>query len=267
MDTKPKTSIKNPFGQAGVRPIMNQVVDEQPQTLPPSLKLPPSTKNLTSNKNLVNPPAKIHHTNQEIENHPGDTVLKEYETLKNYNSSKIYIRATCERFPANSAILKDASLPIGMMINPFSNHENEIPIINYGEKDIPRCSSVSCRGYINPFIKWIEGGEKWICNLCGYINETSEYYYSRLDKFNNRIDMNEKPDLNCGSYEFIANNTYMKRDKLIAQPVYIFIIDASIASYQNGFLIAVLETIKELINSESFQNPEKVKVNFYLIIR
>jgi len=251
-----------------MRPVMNQTLDEQPQTLPPSQNLPPSsTKNLISNKNLINPQTKTYPANQEFENKQEDTALKEYETLKKYNCSKINIRTTCERFPANSAILKDASLPIGIMINPFSNHENEIPIINYGEKDIPRCSSQSCRGYINPFVKWIEGGEKWICNLCGYINDTAEYFYSRLDKFNNRIDMNDKPDLSCGSYEFIANATYAKRDKQVAQPVYIFIIDASVASYQNGFLTAVLETIKELIKSESFQNPEKVKVNFYFIIQ
>jgi hypothetical protein len=52
----------------------------------------------------------------------------------------------------------------------------------------------------------------------------------------------------------------MKKDKQIAQPVYIFIIDVSHVANQNGFLSAVLETIKELIHSQAFVSIEKVKV-------
>lgn len=80
-------------------------------------------------------------------------------------------------------------------------------MVSYGENEIPRCISGSCRAYINPFIKWIDNGDKWICNLCKTINYTENYYYNKLDSRSNRLDFNNKPDLSTGTYEFIANKS------------------------------------------------------------
>jgi protein transport protein SEC24 len=264
---KAKNVRKDPFGQSGMATVTNQTKINQPNTYNPpqevpSQNLPPSSvKHPISNKSLVNPSqGKFTSSYSDIQQPSDDQGMKEYESLKIYNSSKNFIRTTSEKLPANSGILKEASFPIGMILNPYCNSEGELPLVNYGEKDIPRCVSPNCRAYINPFIKWIEGGEKWVCNICGYINDTADYYYNRLDKNNYRIDMHDKHDISCGSYEFIANATYVKKDKQVSQPVYLFIIDVSTASYQNGFLSSVLETIKELIKSEEFSNIEKVKV-------
>lgn len=186
----------------------------------------------------------------------------DYETLKAFNSSKNFLRTTCEKFPANSVLLKEASFPIGLIINPCSTFEPELPAINYGEAEIPRCSSPQCRAYINPFIKWLDGGDRWICNLCKTINTTESYYFGKLDKNGYRADMYEKPDLSMGSYEFIANKTYMKKDKLLSQPCFVFIIDVSQVSCQNGFLSSVLESIKGTINSDAMPYYERTKVAF-----
>lgn len=265
MDPRQKIIRKDPFGQATTRPLPSQTIIEQPHATTTAHNPPPSgMKQPISNKNLPNPQAKFIPTT-ELENRIDEFALKEYESLKHFNCSKNFIRTTCEKFPANQGILKDASFPIGMIINPYCFYENELPIVNYRDKEIPRCISTTCRAYINPFVKWIDGGEKWICNICGYINDTTDYYYARLDKNNNRIDLEEKFDINTGSYEFIANTTYMKKDRPVAQPFYIFIIDVSTTSYQNGFLSAVLETLKELIKSEAFTNIEKVKVIYIYI--
>jgi len=274
---KSKNVRKDPFGQSGMAPVTNQTKITQHNTNytqqeAPLQNLPPSSiKHPISNKNLVSQlqgkiptPSPTPSSYSEIQQPSDDQIMKEYESLKVFNCSKNFIRTTSDKLPANQGILKEASFPIGMILNPYCNYEAELPLINYGEKEIPRCASASCRAYINPFIKWIEGGEKWICNICGYINDTADYYYNRLDKNNNRIDMNEKPDISCGSYEFIANATYVKKDKPVSQPVYIFVIDVSSASYQNGFLSSILETLKELIKSESFSNIEKVKVCKYI---
>jgi protein transport protein SEC24 len=40
--------------------------------------------------------------------------------------------------------------------------------VSYGTKPIVRCKD--CRAYVNPFSRFIEGGQKWICNFCGEIN-------------------------------------------------------------------------------------------------
>ena len=34
-----------------------------------------------------------------------------------------------------------------------------LPLINYGENNIPRCPNGNCRAYLNPFVKFISGGE------------------------------------------------------------------------------------------------------------
>jgi protein transport protein SEC24 len=74
--------------------------------------------------------------------------------------------------------------------------------------------------------------------------------------------MYEKPDLSLGSYEFIANKTYMKRDKSLSTPTFIFIIDVSQVSCQNGFLSSVIESIKDSINSDTIPYFERTKVAF-----
>ena len=50
-----------------------------------------------------------------------------------------------------------------------------------------RCSV--CRGYINPFFKFIEGGAKFQCNLCGTINPVPEYYQCNLDSDGIRVSV------------------------------------------------------------------------------
>ena len=82
-----------------------------------------------------------------------------------------------------------------------------MPLVSYGDNDIPRCISANCRAYINPFINWVDGGDKWICNICKTMNNTENYYFNKLDSNGRRIDAAQKPDLSFGSYDFIANKT------------------------------------------------------------
>jgi hypothetical protein len=56
-------------------------------------------------------------------------------------------------------------------------------------------------------VKWIDGGDKWICNICKHMNNTENYYYNKLNTRNQRVDLNEQSYLNSGSYDFIANKT------------------------------------------------------------
>lgn len=133
--------------------------------------------------------------------------------------------------------------------------------MSFGEKEIPRCGSHSCRAYINPFVSFIEGGEKWICNICKTRNTTDDYYMSPLDKFGNRLDRNERPELSFGSYEFLANKTYMKKGKDPNPPSYVFVIDVSLSAIHSGYTNAVCESIKDAITNDLFFNPELTKVN------
>ena len=59
---------------------------------------------------------------------------------------------------------------------------------------------------MNPFIKFIDNGARWICNFCRLDNVTEGYYYSALDQSGQRQDFYERPELYSGSYDFIASD-------------------------------------------------------------
>ena len=134
--------------------------------------------------------------------------------------------------------------------------------MDYGDNEIPRCVSPHCRAYLCPFTKWIDGGERWVCHLCRCVNITSDYYFNKLNQQNIRIDSNTKIDLAYGSYEYVANKTYRKSDKPSMFPIFIFAIDVSLASIQNNFLTAVIESIKDVIAGDSLLFCDKTKVAF-----
>jgi hypothetical protein len=264
MDPIIKNIRKDPF--ASVRPpVMSNQTDPEPKqttnTANTQVNPPPIKGGKTPFEGSSQPiSSTTRFTTSQPENKQDEITRKEYEYLKSFNSSKSFIRLTSDKLPGNSTLFKESAFPIGLLLHPYNAFEGDLALVNYGEKEIPRCASPSCRGYINPFVKWSDGGEKWVCNLCKHVNDTAEYFYGKLDKQNNRTDLYEKADLSQGSYEFLANQTYMKKDKPTTLPVYVFIIDTSLASIQNGYLSAVIESIKDLVNSESFNNIDRVKV-------
>ena len=181
--------------------------------------------------------------------------------IKQYNCSPEYISTTSLIFPKDVQTLSQLSIPMSVSLCPMKNTENEIPFVNYGDNNIPRCDSKSCRAYMNPFIKFIEGGEKWLCNFCGQINNTEDFYYSDVDKNGIRLDKNEKPELCCGSYEFYANKSYWKKGKGPTEAFFIFIFETSMSAIDNGFFMACIESVKDVINNESFFNGKNVKIS------
>ena len=186
----------------------------------------------------------------------------EYEKLKTYNCSNNYISLTSDVFPSNNAVVSQLNLPLGISICPLNNsNQDNIPIIDYGSKTIPRCPSNECRAYLNPFVKFIENGEKWVCNFCGAINDTEDHYFCDVDKNGIRLDINEKTELCCGSYEFLTNKTYWKKGKTPTEAMFIFLIETSLGAIDSGFLSACVESVKDVINNESFYNGNKIKIN------
>jgi len=56
-----------------------------------------------------------------------------------------------------------------------------------------------------------------------------DYYYSPIDKTTEkRSDFEDRPELNYGTYDFVAGEDYMSRPP--TPPVYFFIIDVSLKS-------------------------------------
>lgn len=185
---------------------------------------------------------------------------QEYEVMKQFNCSEEFINATTNIFPKNSVTLSGLSIPIGITFSPLSPNitPEQIPLLDYQDKNIPRC--VDCKAYMNPFIKFIDNGNKWECNICKAINSTENDYYCALDGSGQRLDKFEKPELCNGTYEYIASKSYWKKDRNPIQACYIFLIDVSLNAINSGSLNAILESIKDVISNVYFYNGENTKI-------
>ena len=42
-------------------------------------------------------------------------------------------------------------------------------MVSPGAMGVQRCKR--CRLYVNPFVQFIDGGRRWKCNMCGYVND------------------------------------------------------------------------------------------------
>ena len=264
-----KTTNNTPFSQDNNntnQPPQNMPPKAHPSNIPKTKDQPPKKQNQE-----YQPPKPITNytqqsqdffTNDNLTEEDYSKIKSDFETkIKPYNSSSEYITTTSNIFPKDSKTLSQLSIPMSISLCPMKNTGEELPYVNYGENNIPRCPNRNCRGYMNPFIKFIEGGEKWVCNLCGQINDTEDYYYSDVDKNGIRLDVNEKPELCCGSYEFYANKSYWKKGKGPTESFYILAFETSTGAIDNGFFTACIESIKDVINNESFYNGNKVKIS------
>ena len=288
-------SIKNPFGNnpnnnyslgnnndnisnyptnnpsPNLPPTKNQVQNRINQNSQNSFTPPPPKQfSISQNSNSTTTPPIQAYSSQNQLNYLDNSltdeefikIKEEFESkIKPLNCSSEYISTSTNIFPSNFETLTRLSMPITVSLCPMKNTGINLPLINYGDKNIPRCPNSNCRAYLNPFVKFIDGGEKWICNLCGQINTTEDYYYCDVNKNGIRLDINEKEDLCNGSYEFVANKSYWKKGKTPTEAMYFFIFETSLGAIDNGFFNACVESVKDVISNESFYNGNNVKIS------
>ncbi|OWB75162.1 hypothetical protein B5S31_g5024 [[Candida] boidinii] len=176
------------------------------------------------------------------------------------NSPPDYFRSTLNVIPTTSSMLKKSKLPLALVVRPYiSLHDSERPIPVVDDTVISRCRR--CRSYINPFITFNENGRRWRCNFCGLLNDVpSAFDYNPITSTSaNRM---ERKELNYSVVEFVAPSEYMVRPP---QPlVYVFILDVSMASIQNGYLATVTRTILDSLDRIPNKN-ERAKVAFLAV--
>ena len=211
------------------------------------------------NKYQLNYPEK-----NSIEDTEFELIMHEYNSkIKPLNSSSNFISTSSEIFPSNSQISSQLNMPISISLSPLSNcsMEEYVPIIDYGSNNIPRCKNEKCSAFLNPFVKFFESGEKWLCNFCGQENDTEDHYFCDLDKNGERLDINTKTELCCGSYEFKANKSYWKKNKKPTQAFFIFLLETSLSAIDSGFLSTCIESIKDAINNDIFYNGDDTNIS------
>ncbi|XP_078433802.1 protein transport protein SEC24 C-like [Wolffia australiana] len=170
----------------------------------------------------------------------------EYVVRDNGNCSPRLMRCTVNQIPCTSDLISTSSMPLALLVQPLAlPHPSEEPIqvVDFGESGPIRCSR--CKGYINPFMKFIDQGKRFICNLCGFTDETPRDYFCNLGPDGRRRDADERPELCRGAVEFVATKEYMVRDPM--PPVFFFLIDVSMNAIQTGATAAVCSAIGQAI--------------------
>jgi hypothetical protein len=104
--------------------------------------------------------------------------LTEFNTIDCGNCSPRYLRVTTTAPPSSSQLNSELLLPFALTVTPFASPENsemEVPLVDmleYGQDTSNPIRCIRCNGYVNPFVQWIDNGNKWKCNLCGVVNMT-----------------------------------------------------------------------------------------------
>ncbi|XP_011628219.1 protein transport protein Sec24-like At4g32640 [Amborella trichopoda] len=187
-----------------------------------------------------------------FESHPNSQANLPPSAASNYivkdygNCSPRYIRSTIYQIPCTGDLLTTSSMPLALMIQPLAlPHPSEEPIqvVDFGESGPVRCSR--CKGYINPFMKFIDQGRRFICNLCGFTDETPRDYICNLGPDGRRRDADERPELCRGTVEFVATKEYTVREPMPA--VFYFLVDVSLNAVQTGATAAACIAIRQAI--------------------
>jgi protein transport protein SEC24 len=122
------------------------------------------------------------------------------------NCNPRFMRATANSLPLSDDLMKSAGFPLGLVLQPLAEldpRETPIQLVDFGENGPIRCDR--CKAYINPYFLFTDGGRKFVCNICSFENSVPTEYFSNLDMNGRRLDVQQRPELSCGSVEFVAS--------------------------------------------------------------
>ncbi|XP_052179590.1 protein transport protein Sec24-like At4g32640 [Diospyros lotus] len=188
----------------------------------------------------------LHETRQGNQANPPPPATSDYIVKDTGNCSPRFLRCTINQIPCTVDLLTTSGMQLALMVQPMAlpnPSEEPIQVVDFGESGPVRCSR--CKGYINPFMKFIDQGRRFICNLCGFTDETPRDYHCNLGPDGKRRDADERPELCRGTVEFVATKEYMVRDPMPA--VFFFLIDVSMNAIQTGATAAACSAINQVI--------------------
>ncbi|TGO47146.1 hypothetical protein BCON_0291g00070 [Botryotinia convoluta] len=177
-----------------------------------------------------------------FEHHLPPTATVPFVAYDQGNASPKFARLTMNNIPSTADALHSTGLPLGLLLQPLAPlqpGELEIPVLDFGETGPPRCHR--CRAYINPFMVFRSGGNKFVCNMCNYANDVPPEYFSAITPQGARVDREQRPELMRGTVEFLVPKEYWSQEPVGLR--WIFLIDVGQEALNKGFLEAFCEGI------------------------
>ncbi|KAK3818887.1 MAG: Sec23/Sec24 trunk domain-containing protein [Benniella sp.] len=166
------------------------------------------------------------------------------------NCNPRFFRMTTYNLPTTEDLLTTSQLPLGLIIQPLAQlRADEAPIetVDFGDSGPARCRR--CNAYINPYMMFTSGGQRFVCNMCLFENEVDPSYFCNLDMNGRRCDLDQRPELRSGTIEFAVPKEYWG-NKTPTAAAYVFAIDVSWNSVQSGMLQQCVEGVKHAIWDE-----------------
>ena len=214
----------------------------------------------------------LDHTYLTMEQHLPPPSTVPFIAFDQGNSSPKYARLTLNNIPSSAEALAATALPLGLVLQPLAPlapGEHPIPVLDFGETGPPRCRR--CRAYINPFMIFRSGGNKFVCNMCTFPNDVPSEYFAPTDPSGIRVDRDQRPELKLGTVEFMVPKEYWAKEPVGLR--HLFLIDVSQEAINRGFLEAFCDgilaalygdakTADDTIPEESRSIPVGSKVGF-----
>lgn len=77
------------------------------------------------------------------------------------NADHTYQRSTLNAIPTTNSLLKKSNIPLGLVLTPYRTvKEGDEPVPLVTDTVIARCRR--CRTYINPYVQFIDGGNRYV---------------------------------------------------------------------------------------------------------
>jgi protein transport protein SEC24 len=184
----------------------------------------------------------LEHVYPTMEHHLPPPALVPFVAFDQGNSSPKFARLTLNNIPSSADALASTSLPLGLVLQPLAplqEGEQPIPVLDFGETGPPRCRR--CRAYINPFMTFKSGGNKFICNMCTFPNDVPAEYFAPTDPSGVRVDRLQRPELTLGTVDFMVPKEYWSKEPVGLR--WLFLIDVTAEAVNRGFLDGFCEGI------------------------
>jgi protein transport protein SEC24 len=171
-------------------------------------------------------------------------------------SSPRYVRLTSASVGIDSGVQQNSGVPIAAVIQPLAEEgpgEEPVPLAETTNAGPLRCRN--CMAYVNPFFAFIDGGRRFVCNLCGEtcdVGEAGAHYIG---------DRSTRPELTLGTYEFLAPKDYS--NKPIPDPTYLICIESTISSASTGLYSQVLNSLKMILDYIPYAERARVGIVTY----
>ncbi|KAI9811783.1 MAG: COPII coat Sec23p-Sfb3p heterodimer component [Phylliscum demangeonii] len=184
----------------------------------------------------------LNHVYPTLEHHLPPPAAVPFVALDQGNSSPKFARLTMNNIPSTSEALASTGLPLGLLLQPLAAlqpGEAPIPVLDFGPPGPPRCTR--CRAYINPFMTFRSGGNRFVCNMCNFPNEVPSEYFSPTNPQGLRVDRDQRPELTRGTVEFMVPKEYWAKEPVGLR--LLFVIEVGQEAVNRGYLEGFCEGI------------------------